>query len=1119
MLVVSAGVGFLYIVCGRFHLASVARNKIVEEQAVKYKDLAEKLGTAYGATDEDHDHSSSSTVHSSIACCTEKEKIQKLYEEITAPKHWLFCLRFLLDFLFMIFFIVVVSIGVVLVTLFLFVSSVLKILFGALIVWKQASRLFPIKSFEHTIHHIILSIIGLVKGKVPFYIVDTLAFLLMQVEFVLIWLSQFRIDLSTINVTCIGSKAPAALFVNLIVFGAIIIVIQSEMQLFRSIVLGPAVDKYTRYLLSSEYRKKFFKGDWCTWFCLLVPRSLSYSWSVFLLLPTNLFASLDVGPFLRYALTQVVFTPFTSIAFSQFCDAVPGFIGYDSALAFGTTFVGYALSIPIVYELSRVCCPYDPNKAAEKENRVLSQESRKFSQRLPESVIKDNTSSVFDLPNPDARAKRESFLNVSSREKVDWFHIIVNGRWTLFIQKLLTFLAPDLFLVLLNDKLLDSIKSTVLLDKSNRSCRWCCCVGFFCGPCCASAEGTCVHDAVLLKANEEKTATENEEKDSSLPTYWILLQEEARALVGEEWATANPTKFILLTMLLLFVPFGHFFRCGRERFSSVFRRLWVFLWACLGVWTADTEAGYKFNERVESYTSIQKENDLNMTNLLYSQAMLAVIAPRAIMLQLIPVVGGILSIFSINIVSNPLFIFEKSKLTKGFWGDDSKTFPLFVFWDAPERTRREEDGKWAHNYSLIYFSAGRAFFTNSRMVQFLLAAYSTAISILLLETNNQFALISMVCLLLPSAFISALEFVIIAAKVFKIKDFADMGHNEKYRVFKEIYKYLQSKPDSESVPRKKWWFIADADFTRFLELVKPVKDLDATAVYADSAGGATTYDNPIHLKKKSSIQQPSVGAAISDGVELIHFRGSILGPEQLPSSSIRPSMSSFLSSTFSFTDDKQLPKDPTLSARASIFRRGLASVTSGTVQTSTPLGASPRSDDEDFFSTENPISRQRSANLSVGQRTSATGTIGLMHSHAEMKIGGALRSSLSSPVDHIPDVFPHAPPSILHRGEISHQAGYPRPHNRLNIGAVRSQHLVPPNSLQQELVNIPTNPSLFSSGSSQHAAMAFNTHARPVLKPFPRLQPPSPPIMQPPQPLSSLSGPPIPPRRPGSTGK
>ena len=478
-----------------------------------------------------------------------------------------------------------------------------------------------------------------------------------------------------------------------------------------------------------------------------------------MIMPTIVLSSFfDVKYLLRFAITQVQFAPFNKVTFTPFCDAVQGLEHYDSFLAYGTAYIGYLLILPIIYELARVCCPLDPDPERNDRNRTKS---------LRISMRKSAT--------PRELSYSETFFTLEGWRNSAIF-------WS-------TYLAPDLLLTRITQRLGASLRRKFKIIRANEKNGW---FSF-----CRKENGSVIHnektesDTVYEDIHKEvvsKMKEAHSDDHDALPCYWRLLQEEANELLGVSEAEVgmdSTTNWLAITLGLL--PVGHLLtNCGWMRFTSVFYRIFVFLLASLGIWNEETTKGYNLvndfgDFSVLSEADINDIADRNKVNSAYSDALASIVAPRAIILQLLPVIGCFWSSYAINTAGSSIFVFKSSELTAGLCDfATSKLFPLIISpHDAYERAKKEDE-KFKDMGFINSISAFRAFFLNSRLIQFLLGVYTVCLPAILLQPDDVFSLNSMIYVLLPLAFINSLGFLVFLGRLLDIKSPRDWGHRRNY---------------------------------------------------------------------------------------------------------------------------------------------------------------------------------------------------------------------------------------------------------------------------------------------------------------------------------------------------
>lgn len=191
----------------------------------------------------------------------------------------------------------------------------------------------------------------MIRLSFPTYLVDSFRCCLKLLLRLFEVLSFFKIDLARLNVTCEGSKAPFILILDLMVLGSVIILIESQFQVFRGLVFRTTMNQYSSILISHEYRK--FSGHrWdirYTLKLLLIPviQSVSYL--------------LNFTTLIQYMMAQIKLAVFvsdteTGVGYTDACNLVPGLENYDKGLAAGTAVVCFSMLVPVIYE-PRWSCP------------------------------------------------------------------------------------------------------------------------------------------------------------------------------------------------------------------------------------------------------------------------------------------------------------------------------------------------------------------------------------------------------------------------------------------------------------------------------------------------------------------------------------------------------------------------------------------------------------------------------------------------------------------------------------------------------------------------------------------------------------------------------------------
>ncbi len=183
-------------------------------------------------------------------------------------------------------------------------------------------------------------------------------------ELLLDFLSRFKIDLSAINVTCKGASAPVELFLNLVIIGICVIIIESNFQAFRALTFNSMTDTYLNILPQPAYRSWSFHTRGTTGYTTLKGKLLFFE----VLCSTIIVKSIGGFDFFQ-AFMQLLMT-FTNISkftednwihsSSPECNVVDGFMNYDSYIAHIVSIEAWLAFIPIIYEMSKIFLPGIP---------------------------------------------------------------------------------------------------------------------------------------------------------------------------------------------------------------------------------------------------------------------------------------------------------------------------------------------------------------------------------------------------------------------------------------------------------------------------------------------------------------------------------------------------------------------------------------------------------------------------------------------------------------------------------------------------------------------------------------------------------------------------------------
>jgi hypothetical protein len=221
---------------------------------------------------------------------------------------------------------------------FFYVLLVYQVFFSSVIIWRGFQLYFDLSPITSILNRAYRDIVNYLK--IPAFFVVFLKPFFGIFDF----LGNLHISLSSIQVTCSGSQAPAELLINCFIFGTLIVVIRSDYQIFTTLLLS----NVNRNYIFNTFEKQIDKGNLYFgkyfYLCLLI--SL-----VILLNPFQLFLRYMMG-FINissFSVSQGVFH-----ASSRYCNDIALL---DSALAITSSVFAWYLILPCVYCLAEVVTP------------------------------------------------------------------------------------------------------------------------------------------------------------------------------------------------------------------------------------------------------------------------------------------------------------------------------------------------------------------------------------------------------------------------------------------------------------------------------------------------------------------------------------------------------------------------------------------------------------------------------------------------------------------------------------------------------------------------------------------------------------------------------------------
>lgn len=501
----------------------------------------------------------------------------------------------------------------------IFIGIASSIFFNSMIL--QRSFLFEIdKSFVAVIRRIVQNVSAILSLPE-----DIVSLFFWPLTYVIAAVADIKINLSSVNVTCSGASAPIELFINILILGFVIVVIESNYQLFQSISFNNLVNQLLLLITLPEFKDVVVGVK--KWSSFRYIRYLAYTFVIYIVSCISIFKVI-----LQYMMSFVVITPFFVDSYTfhestEECNTISGLGSLDEILAKSSSVLLLLLIVPCLYELSRVLSPVllYPLQFRYMRNGFVSDGHRQGSRLLLKYGM---------LTSPDV-----------------WlFHFL--RRSVMSVCKIMNAYSDDSNRGSYVDICFQHLTDLISL-------RW-----LFSGESAEACEGDDFINVVVHEKDKEISLTD-------LPSYCDLLGEEIAALRNDlfkDKPDSNIRRYCvdtyLLPAILSALGIGHVMTSiGRTAFLNVFFKFISFLLVSVGIWTDRIYESYQIYDSVNNlslYYSRDSEYDRTKYREDFSLAISSIICTRATLLQLFPSLS-ILSVFAIVMSPTPLFVFS-SKL-------------------------------------------------------------------------------------------------------------------------------------------------------------------------------------------------------------------------------------------------------------------------------------------------------------------------------------------------------------------------------------------------------------------------------------------------------------------------
>ena len=136
--------------------------------------------------------------------------------------------------------------------------ATLRIVFQAMVLWRAYKRAININFTADFLNPFLRQFGDVIGSKQIIYVLSY------PYVYIIDKVSNLNINLNAVKVTCNGAQSPLYLLVDIVIVGVVILVIQSDVQIFWTMMLQPTAGKIRSMVFSPEY----FRKHW--------PRTLLY---------------------------------------------------------------------------------------------------------------------------------------------------------------------------------------------------------------------------------------------------------------------------------------------------------------------------------------------------------------------------------------------------------------------------------------------------------------------------------------------------------------------------------------------------------------------------------------------------------------------------------------------------------------------------------------------------------------------------------------------------------------------------------------------------------------------------------------------------------------------------
>lgn len=622
-----------------------------------------------------------------------------------------------------------------------------KVVYTSMLLYRQMVTVVRLPTFRVCISVSLKSLSDLLDLSL-FYYVSIIFYPLLYLLQILSTIDI--INLSTISVTCEGSKAPIELLVNCAILCLVMSTIVTGYQYVWHVTLPLLHQSFIENALVQEH------VDW---------KLIRVGLGILLLSFDPLLS------FLRYLTSLANIEKFVANSglhlISPGCDNVSG--GLDSILGYSSSAIAWWLISPLTYLLANTLVPNYVPKAIYANDRKTSINDNQNPYAFDSQHT--NRSPCSNVTNIFSAYCNYIFHTVRYWFSYDLIMLTICKQWVSYLAKIHNLKVHE-------ENVENNLEGRDINFRRTRNYRSSHNSSILPMTAAIISDSTNIYNKPSSKScfsipqanndhnNRDLFYNWSQQRKQRMPTYWGLL-----LLEKDELKESFPRFFgwfrIAVVGLIILSGIGNIItKTGRKHFRIAFHKWYLFGCICIGYWDDECFQAFRIKE-IGGFCN-QMDNDKDEV---YYRLISIILSSTAVILQLVQSFS-IVSVFAIAFGSAPLFVYSKRL---------AKALPPLIEWNAWEEAKKREVElirrrtgfkEVTVNQWVLYLKSYIIFVNESRLLVFSQNVLSTILS-LLLVFSSPFMIVTIamiIVLLIPNIVAKVLNCIIFLGKGLQIQD-------------------------------------------------------------------------------------------------------------------------------------------------------------------------------------------------------------------------------------------------------------------------------------------------------------------------------------------------------------